>query len=497
MKTLPAVAGSLVGLLAVLSLPGPEPPVAPAPARGHGFAWNQDAFWHSLEKTYGDARAVGCRAADPVAARELSALGSTADRLLGAPLDPGAAVLDSVERRFFTLAPLFAACPRHLGDYVRLSGRLREAIKWQSRRWDVAADAARARLYRSLYGLRGAVEEVMLHHPDGVVALLDGRHEPSATPATTVQGVEIHSGDILVSRGGYPTSALIARGNDYPGNFSHIALVHVDSVSHVASAIEAHIERGVAVSTADEYLGDKKLRIMVLRLRADLPQLGPQPQHHDPQLLVAQVLVRGGHGDTALDVGFDRRRDVRHAVHVHQRDVREIAGVIVAAGDERRRRVAAARDQDVSRVDLHAVHRRRGRRRGLVTAVEQRGDAVGVVQHHLFYGAAQPVEGAVQPRARRIARDVPATRLPLDRLPQAAGKSDVVPEMARARRDERRQRKEPAFDRVQHRRTRIERRAEQPVGGGAQGRKLAGGHGVCRAAADGAGVPVGLFERAP
>src|SRR5213596_1818375 len=127
MKTLPAVAGSLVGLLAVLSLPGPEPPVAPAPARGHGFAWNQDAFWRSLEKTYGDARAVGCRAADPVAGRELSALGSTADRLLGAPLDPGAAVLDSVERRFFTLAPLVAACPRHLGDYVRLSGRLRRS----------------------------------------------------------------------------------------------------------------------------------------------------------------------------------------------------------------------------------------------------------------------------------------------------------------------------------------------------------------------------------
>src|SRR2546430_11010985 len=37
-------------------------------------------FRSSLEKTYGDARAVGCRAADPVAARELSALGSAADR---------------------------------------------------------------------------------------------------------------------------------------------------------------------------------------------------------------------------------------------------------------------------------------------------------------------------------------------------------------------------------------------------------------------------------
>src|SRR3989449_2799031 len=113
-KTVPAVAGSLVGLLVVLSVPGPEPRVAPAPARGHGFAWNQDAFWHSLEKTYGDARAVGCRAADPVAGRELSALGSTADRLLGTPLDPGAAALESGGRRALSLAPPFAACPRPL-----------------------------------------------------------------------------------------------------------------------------------------------------------------------------------------------------------------------------------------------------------------------------------------------------------------------------------------------------------------------------------------------
>src|SRR2546422_1922864 len=126
---------------------------------------------------------------------------------------------------FFFFFLMIRRPPRStLFPYTTLFRSLREAIKWQSRRWDVAGDAARARLYRSLYGLRGAVEEVMLHHPDSVTALLDGRHEPSATPATTVHGVEIHSGDILVSRGGYPTSALIARGNDYPGNFSHIAL---------------------------------------------------------------------------------------------------------------------------------------------------------------------------------------------------------------------------------------------------------------------------------
>src|SRR5439155_510437 len=123
----------------------------------------------------------------------------TAERLGRAPVPSDAAALDSVERRFFALAPLVAACPRYLRDYVRLSGRLREAIKWQSRRWDVAGDGARVRLYRSLYGFRGAVEEAMLQHPDTSLSLLEGRREPSATPAATVHGVDIHSGDILVA----------------------------------------------------------------------------------------------------------------------------------------------------------------------------------------------------------------------------------------------------------------------------------------------------------
>src|SRR5439155_7958349 len=100
--------------------------------------------------------------------------------------------------------------------------------------------------------------------------------EPSATPAIDVLGLTLHSGDILVSRGGAPTSALIARGNDYPGNFSHVALLHVGEKS--ASVIESHIERGVAVASLDEYLRDKKLRIMVLRLRTDLPAMRADPK---------------------------------------------------------------------------------------------------------------------------------------------------------------------------------------------------------------------------
>jgi len=133
---------------------------------------------------------------------------------------------------------------------------------------------ARRTLYRLLYGSRAALEEVMLQlPPDQVPTLTVGTDEPSATPWASILGVKIHSGDILVSRGGAPTSALIARGSDFPGNFSHIALVHVDPKTHLASILESHIERGVTVSTLEDYLNDTKLRVMVLRLRSDLPEI--------------------------------------------------------------------------------------------------------------------------------------------------------------------------------------------------------------------------------
>jgi hypothetical protein len=51
----------------------------------------------------------------------------------------------------------------------------------------------------------------------------------------------------------------------------------VDEHSHAAAVIEAHIEIGVVVSTAEQYLGDGKRRILVLRPRSDLPELVADP----------------------------------------------------------------------------------------------------------------------------------------------------------------------------------------------------------------------------
>lgn len=297
----------LTGLFFLLAIPAKDPDI-PAASGAGAFTWNQDEYWRSLEAAYNAAVRNGCSPGDSTLRNRLRALDRWAGQLETDAVEPQARMLDSLTLTFFEVGPHVAACPAQVQEYIVLSSRLRDGIKRQSQAWDVRVSAVRSRLYRSLYGMRAAVEEVMLHHPQGLPSLLMGRAEPSATPATMVQGVEVHSGDILVSRGGYPTSALIARGNDFPGNFSHIALVHVDSTG-VASTIEAHIERGVAISTAAEYLGDKKLRIMVLRLRRDLPALTADPLL--PHKAATQALERARREKIPYDFAMDYRDPAR------------------------------------------------------------------------------------------------------------------------------------------------------------------------------------------
>ena len=267
----------LILLYVLLLIPESEVTLSESPT-GNPFVWNRDSVWASLETLFKNARQSGCESSAVSADSLMHSVRDYIDKIKRDGLHPASREVDSLEYAMFHLAAVVAACPDRLPQYLTLYMRMREAVKTQSQSWDMSSAPVRRTLYRLLYGGRAAVEEIMLQAPpDAVPALATGVDEPSATPAAEILGVTIHSGDILVSRGGAPTSALIARGNDYPGNFSHVALVYVDQQTHKASVIESHIEKGVAVASLDEYLADKKLRVMVLRLRADLPQLTVDP----------------------------------------------------------------------------------------------------------------------------------------------------------------------------------------------------------------------------
>lgn len=120
------------------------------------------------------------------------------------------------------------------------------------------------------------------------------------TPYAEVRGVRVHSGDIALSRGAAPTSALIARGSDYPGSFSHAALVHVDGATGEVTVIESLIERGVVQTPAEEYLSDPKRRILLLRLRPEaLPD--PQAPHRAAERLLRRARAERIPYDFAMD----------------------------------------------------------------------------------------------------------------------------------------------------------------------------------------------------
>lgn len=262
------------GTLGLALLIGFVPDGYPEVPEGPGyeaFEWGSDGLWDALEREYG----VGETTCPPVAARER--LARQVEDLAEERPGPGDPRWLEAERAVFRLGVGYARCPGRAAELIELRRRLRIAAKDASVTWPDDVEARR-RLYRTLYGSRAAVEEVVLQLPaDAVPALSPGREVPSQTPSTVVHGVPIHSGDLLLSRGGAPTSAFIARGNDYPGNFSHVALVHVDASSREASVIESHIERGVIVATPEDYFADKKLRILVLRMRPDHPALESDP----------------------------------------------------------------------------------------------------------------------------------------------------------------------------------------------------------------------------
>jgi hypothetical protein len=74
-----------------------------------------------------------------------------------------------------------------------------------------------------------------------------------------------------------------------------VALVHVDALLGRASVVESHIERGVAIASLADYLRDVKLRVMVLRPRADIPRMAADSMLPHEAATAAIEGARGGH----------------------------------------------------------------------------------------------------------------------------------------------------------------------------------------------------------
>lgn len=265
----------LVVLYAVLLIPDRQKTFV-AHTNEIPFVWNRDSLWRSLEKTFVEAKAMNSSELDSIVQQFHQDLEKQLYALQQSQAEPTDERWQWLLHNFFALSS-YAAAQKNAIPVESAYSRIRQEVKLQSHHWDMNTREARNTVYEMLYGMRAAIEETALQSDSLSSKILSGTPEPSTTPTTKIFDISIHSGDLLVSRGGAEVSALISRGNDYPGNFSHVALVYIDERTLQPFLIEAHIEKGVAIATVEQYVKDKKLRFMVLRPRSDLPELVRDP----------------------------------------------------------------------------------------------------------------------------------------------------------------------------------------------------------------------------
>ncbi|MCA0445665.1 MAG: hypothetical protein LCH54_05495 [Bacteroidetes bacterium] len=296
-KTIKILLGSVFSLIllyVILLIPDqPDPPAIRASEKP--FIWNQNEQWQRLETQYLANRTENPAKLDSFLTKEMQVISGLLSQITNNSLAPSDSIFKKLEITFFQLAPAVAVRQHFKEKYLNLYSEIRIAVKHQSQQWDMTQSDSRITLYRLLYGMRAATEEVLLQSDSlQFNPALFVEETPSQTPSAELFGIVVHSGDLLVSRGGFEISALISRGNDFPGNFSHVALVHVDEQTGVPSLIEAHIEKGVAIASSEQYKQDKKLRFMVLRPRADLPGLikNPMLPHQVAEFALSEAKIR-------------------------------------------------------------------------------------------------------------------------------------------------------------------------------------------------------------
>ncbi|MDD2929946.1 MAG: YiiX/YebB-like N1pC/P60 family cysteine hydrolase [Sideroxydans sp.] len=245
-------------------------PLSVAATPAASFSWQRDAFFQTLEQSFEQARQ---QPLEQVRARFALQVEQGRHLLAAIRLAKNSvpfAELRRLEEVQFYAAALAAAHEQLMIEALGFVTDTRLTVLRAATHWPTGNPEVHSAIYRVVYGGRAALDEAWVQHQgNGLPAITQFEDIPSATPSVLIEGVRVHSGDIILSRGDAPTSALIARGNPYPANFSHVALVHVDEITGVATVVESLIERGAVIKTAAEFLKENRHRLLLLRLRPE------------------------------------------------------------------------------------------------------------------------------------------------------------------------------------------------------------------------------------
>ncbi len=197
----------------------PAPPNIDLPAVATAFRWDADEVLAALEAEFARAGAADLGAATDVLDGLETEGKDLLSRVAGSD-NPPYDVLARLSSLQFELAVRGAAHPTLLPRVQDFLVDSRVTLMRAATGWPTDRETHEA-LYRVLFGGRIALDEALIQAgTDALAPLLHIEDIPSSTPSILVEGVRIHSGDVLLSRGGAPTSALIARAEEGGGKLA-------------------------------------------------------------------------------------------------------------------------------------------------------------------------------------------------------------------------------------------------------------------------------------
>lgn len=263
--------------------------------------------WEAFDEVLHETRERGCPSAADVLDDQLARIDSVAATLISGSAAPEDQRLDLLTAEYLAAAPLVSVCRDRLQDLQRAHARASAAIRSVSRSWDFSNATTADRLFFLLDGLRAARDQAVLLGPpaDAEPVVVGPAALNPSVPSGGWAGIQVQSGDLLLSRGTVASSALTSRGNDRPGVFSHVALLHIDPTTTELTFVEAFPETGAVGHDSEFYRNDPKRRLLVLRPRPDLRTVMADPSfaHRAANAGLALVSDRVVKFDFALDAG--------------------------------------------------------------------------------------------------------------------------------------------------------------------------------------------------
>jgi hypothetical protein len=188
---------------------------------------------------------------------------------------PNSPQLKEIQNSIFKLSPKIALLPERLNDYKYLVTDWKQFVKGQSWFWNMTSSDARTAIYYYLNGSRDALTQAILQSESLNSELIYSYPAESSDSEIKFHGIALKSGDFIVwnRQNSWP---ILSVSKDLPGSYDALSVVHISDHAE-PKVISIEPDRGLRVIPLDEFEEFAMSSAIVLRLRADLPELIANP----------------------------------------------------------------------------------------------------------------------------------------------------------------------------------------------------------------------------